>query len=406
MLTGFDPLAVRRDFPLFARQEAPFHYLDNAATAQLHIAAFGAMRRHEFGSRANVMRGNYRLAERATTAYETARQTVATFLNAAHAGEIVFTGGTTAAINLVAAALGRSWGPGDEVVVSQAEHHSNLLPWQQLQARGITLRILPLLADGRLDSSALDTVISPRCRLVAVTQASNVTGAVTDVAAVVAAARQVGARVLLDGAQQVQHGPPDVQALDCDFYAFSAHKCFGPTGVGVLWGRAALLEALPPVLFGGGMVGHVGLYQAGWAPAPRRFEAGTPPITQAVGLAAALDAMALLDWKAIQAHETALLEYLLQGLQQLPGLRLLGPADTAARLPVVTFSMDGLHPHDICQVLDSHGLALRGGHHCARPLMDHFGVEASVRASLALYNDRTDVDALLAGLTEAQEILA
>ncbi|HPQ94552.1 MAG: SufS family cysteine desulfurase [Thiothrix sp.] len=406
MKTGFDPRMVRQDFPFFSSREQPYHYLDNAATAQMHAAAFEAMHRHDLENRANVMRGNHRLAERATTAYESARQVVARFINAAHASEIVFTGGTTAAINLVAASLGSQWKPGDEVVVSQAEHHSNLLPWQALQARGIVLRVLPLQVDGCLETEALATLIGPRCKLVAVTHASNVTGAVTDVAAVVAAARQVGAWVLLDGAQRVQHGPLDVQALGCDFYAFSGHKCFGPSGIGVLWGQAAWLDRMPPFLRGGGMVGRVEPDQADWAPAPRRFEAGTPPITQAVGLAAVLEALMQWDWDAVHAHEAALQQLLLQGLQALPGLRLLGPVDGTARLPLASFSLAELHPHDLCQVLDGQGVAVRGGHHCAQPLMAHFGVEASVRASLACYNDRSDVDALLAGLVHAREVLA
>lgn len=274
-MTAFDAQAARRDFPLFAMQAAPLHYLDNAATAQMHVAAFEAMRLHDLTARGNVMRGNHRLAEQATSAYAAARRSVAGFVNAASAEEVVFTSGATAALNLVAASLGKVLQAGDEIVVSQAEHHSNFLPWQRLSERGVSLRILPLLADGRLDTSKLEETIGPRCKLVAVTHASNVTGAVTDVAAVVAAARRVGALVLLDGAQMIQHGPVDVGALGCDFYAFSGHKCFGPTGIGVLWGRKDVLHDLPPFMSGGGMVGRVGLQESSWAPPPRRFEAGT-----------------------------------------------------------------------------------------------------------------------------------
>lgn len=405
-MTAFDVQAVRRDFPLFAMQETPLHYLDNAATAQMHVAAFEAMRLHDLTARGNVMRGNHRLAERATSAYEAARRSVARFVNAASAEEIVFTSGATAALNLVAASLGQVLQAGDEIVISQAEHHSNFLPWQRLRERGVNLRVLPLLKDGRIDTSSLEETIGPRCKLVAVTHASNVTGAVTDVTAVVAAARRVGALVLLDGAQMIQHGLVDVGALDCDFYAFSGHKCFGPTGIGVLWGRMDVLHALPPFMSGGGMVGRVGLQETSWAPPPRRFEAGTPPIAQAVGLGAALDALHTLDWAAIRAHETGLLQRLLDGLRELPGLRVLGPLETESRLPVVSFAIEGMHPHDICQVLDGHGVALRGGHHCAQPLMDFFGVDAAARASLAFYNDSADVDALLAGLQDAYEVLA
>ena len=405
-MTAFAAAAARREFPLFAAQQAPLHYLDNAATAQMHEAAFAAMRRHDLVARGNVLRGNHRLAEAATVAYEAARQSTAAFVNAAGADEVVFTAGATAAINLVAGALAQTLEAGDEIVVSLAEHHSNFLPWQRLRERGAVLRVLPLTADGRIDKAALAAYVRPRCRLIAVAHASNVTGALTDVDAVVAAARRVGARVLLDGAQAVQHGPPDVQRLGADFYAFSGHKCFGPTGIGVLWGRRQALAELPPYMTGGGMVGRVGLERTSWGEPPRRFEAGTPPIAQAVGLAATLDWMRGLDWRAVRAHETELLGRLLDGLRALPGLRLLGPADAADRLPVVSFALGDLHGHDICQVLDGRGVALRGGHHCAQPLMDFFGVAGAVRASIALYNDAADIDALLDGLAHARRVLA
>ncbi len=402
---AFDAIAVRGEFPLFAAQGAPLHYLDNAATAQMHVAAFEAMHHHDLVARGNVLRGNHRLAEAATEAYEAARRSAARFLNAFGPDEIVFTAGTTAAINLVAGALGQTLQAGDEVVVSRAEHHSNLLPWQGLCHQGIRLRVLPLTGDGRIDTMTLEKHIGPRCRLVAVTHASNVTGAVTDVEAVIAAAARVGARVLLDGAQAVAHGPPDVQRLGADFYAFSGHKCFGPTGVGVLWGRREALAELPPFTSGGGMVGRVAIDQATWAEPPRRFEAGTPPIAQAVGLAAVLDWLRGLDWAAIGAHETGLLERLLAGLKTIPGVRLLGPAGTFRRLPLVSFAVGELHAHDVCQVLDARGIALRGGHHCAQPLMDFFGVAGAARASIALYNDAANVDALLDGLEHARRVL-
>ena len=405
-MTVFDPLAVRANFPLFAMQATPLHYLDNGATAQMHAAALAAVREHDLTARGNVMRGNHRLAESASMAYESARRSVARFVGTADAEEIVFTSGATAAINLVAASCGYGLQAGDEVVVSQAEHHSNLLPWQRLCECGVVLRVLPLLADGRIDTSQLAETISPHCKLLAITHASNVTGAITDVAAVVAAAKRVGALVLLDGAQMAQHGPVEVTKLGCDFYVFSGHKCFGPTGIGVLWGRKDVLDALPPFMTGGGMVGRVGLQTSGWTDVPRRFEAGTPPITQAVGLAAVLDVLCTLDWAAIRMHETRLLQRLLDGVRDLPGLRVLGPLDTAQRLPVLSFTVDDMHPHDICQILDSHGVALRGGHHCAQPLMDFFGVDAATRASFALYNDSADVDAFLVGLRDAYEVLA
>jgi cysteine desulfurase/selenocysteine lyase len=396
---------MRRQFPLLREQERPLHYLDNAATAQMHESVFAAMAAHDRSARGNVLRGNHRLGEAATLAYEAARRGVAAFLNAAGAAEVVFTSGATAGINLVAAALARRLRAGDEILVSLAEHHSNLLPWQRLGDMGVRLKVLPLRADGRIRVDAAGELIGPRCRMVAVTHASNVTGAVTDVREVIAAARRAGAWVLLDGAQAVQHGPVDVQALGADFYAFSGHKCFGPTGIGVLWGRGEALAALPPFMTGGGMVGRVRIEASTWADPPRRFEAGTPPIAQAVGLAAACDWMRTLDWAAVREHEDRLLRRLLAELPRIPGLRLLGPTQIGQRLPVVSFMLGDLHPHDICQVLDGLDVALRGGHHCAQPLMDFFGVAGATRASLALYNDDADIDALLTGLGQAARIL-
>lgn len=389
--------SLRAEFPLLAA--APeLHYLDSAATSQIHRLALDAVVRHETASRANVSRGTHRLAEAADRAYEQARASAARFLNAASPDEIVFTSGATASLNLVAHAFGGTLRAGDRVVISVAEHHSNFMPWQQLRERtGIELALIPVGPSGELDLAALQELVNGNCRLVAVTQCSNVTGAWTDVAAIVAAARRVGARVLLDGAQAVQHGPQDVRALGVDFYAFSGHKCFGPGGVGVLWGREKLLAALPPFMSGGGMVGEVSPELTTWAASPQRFEAGTPPIAQAVGLAAALDWMMGLDWAAIHAREGRLCTMLVEGLQRIPGLRLLGP-ETGPRAPIVSFEILGLHPHDICQVLDARQLALRGGHHCAQPLMAALGVEVCSRASIALYNDESDIAALLAGL--------
>ena len=397
--------ALRGQFPLLAAAPG-LHYLDSAATAQIHGAALDAVIRHETTCRANVMRGTYALAEAADRAFDAARHSVARFLNAGSAEEIVFTAGATAALNLVAQAFGNTLKAGDRVLISVAEHHSNFVPWQMLRERtGIELALIPVGADGVLDLGRLPELMGSRCRLVAVTQCSNVTGAWTDVAAIVAAARQAGARVLLDGAQAVQHGPQDVRALGVDFYAFSGHKCFGPGGVGVLWGRAELLAALPPFLGGGGMIGEVTPQTTTWAAPPQRFEAGTPPIAQAVGLAAALEWMMTLDWPQIHAREQRLSELLIAGLQRIPQLRLLGPGAADSRAPIVSFDIEGLHPHDICQVLDSRNLALRGGHHCAQPLLAALGVEACTRASIALYNDEADIEALLDGLADAMRIL-
>ena len=403
---NINPNSLRDEFPLLAASP-DLHYLDSAATSQIHQSALDAVVRHETTCRANVSRGTYRLAEAADRAYEQARQTAARFVNAAAADEIVFTSGATASLNLVAHAFGDTLQPGDRVLISVAEHHSNFVPWQMLRDRtGIELGLIPVTASGQLDLAGLPELLGDNCRLVAVTQCSNVTGAWTDVATLVAAARGAGAKVLLDGAQAVQHGPQDVRALGIDFYAFSGHKCFGPGGVGVLWGRGELLAAMPPFLGGGGMIGEVRPAASTWAEPPQRFEAGTPPIAQAVGLAAALEWMMRLPWAEIQARESRLCAQLIEGLRRVPGLRLLGPEAVGERAPIVSFEIAGLHPHDICQVLDAHQLALRGGHHCAQPLLAALGTEACTRASIALYNDEADIQALLDGLDRVLRELA
>lgn len=405
---SFDPHTVRAQFPLLANPPdgRALHYLDNAATAQVPRTVLDAIETHETRCRANVIRSIHRLAEAATEAYQGARETVAGQLNARASGEVVFTGGCTAAINLVAHAFGATLEPGDEIVLSTLEHHSNLVPWQQLRdRRGVVLRFLPVTADGTLDVERLPEVVTDRCRLLALTHASNVTGACTDVPAVVAAARSVGARVLLDGAQYVPHGAVDVQALGIDFYCFSGHKVFGPNGVGVLWGRGELLEALPPFLGGGEMIRRVTLEKTEFADPPARFEAGTPPIAQAVGLGAAMRWLAAQDRDGAAAHVDGLTRRLLAGLETLDGgrgrIQVLGAPELSPRLPVVAFAVEGAHPHDLAQLLDMHDVAVRGGHHCAQPLMDAFGVAGTTRASLALYNDDADVDAFLTGLEDA-----
>ncbi|BBK31341.1 cysteine desulfurase /L-selenocysteine selenide-lyase (L-alanine-forming) [Stella humosa] len=403
---SFDPARFRALFPIFAAAPADgpaLHYLDSGASAQVPQLVIDAVARHDSTARANVKRGVHRLAEAATEAYETARLSAARYLNAPSPREVIFTGGTTGAINLVARAHGDLLGEGDEVLVSMLEHHSNIVPWQLLQTRrGIRLSVIPATADGRLDLDRLDELVTPRTRLIAVTHCSNVTGAVTDLARIVAAARAVGAKVLVDGAQRAPHGPIDVQALGVDFYAFSGHKAFGPNGIGVLWGRGELLEAMPPFMGGGEMISHVSFAGSSWAPIPNKFEAGTPPIAQAVGLGAALDWLSEQDWPAILANEMRLTGRILDGLATIPGCRILGPGGLQQRLGVISFALDGLHPHDVCQFVDAtHGVALRGGHHCAQPLMESCGLVGTVRASLAPYNDDGDVDALLDGLAHA-----
>ncbi len=401
--TAFDPAAVRAQFPLLMRglDGGPLHYLDNGATSQLPQAVLDAVIRFETTSRANVLRSVHRLAEAATDAYEGARLDIARYLNVP-GDEIIFTSGTTSAINLVARSFGEGMQPGDEVVVSLLEHHGNFVPWQMLRdRRGITLKILPVTDEGRIDLSALTRTVTKRTKLIALAHVSNVTGAVTDVAPVVAAARTVGARVLLDGAQRTPHGPLDLPGLGIDFYAFSGHKMFGPTGIGVLWAKKELLDVLPPLMGGGEMIRTVTVERTEWADVPHKFEAGTPPIAQAVGLGAAVRWLMQIDWTSASAHEMRLTQRVLDGLGRVKGARVIGPSGLQGRAPVISFELAGAHPHDVCQILDGFGVALRGGHHCAQPLMDHFGVAGTTRASLALYNNDADVEALLTGLDAA-----
>ena len=397
--TAFDPAALKRQFPGLA--DPDLHYLDNAATAQMPEDVLQALRRFEVDARANVHEGAHRRARAATAALRDARCQTARFLHACSPDEVVFTYGTTSSINLLARVLGGSLQPRDEILLSVLEHHSNLVPWQRVaEERGLVLRFLPMTDEGRIDLGRLNSELSERCRVVAMTHCSNVTGALTDVPRLVRAAHQVGAKVILDGAQRAPHGPLDVRALGVDFYAFSGHKAFGPTGVGVLWGRQQLLEALPPFLTGGQMIEEVTLAGATFRRPPRRFEAGTPPIAGAIGLGAALHWMQLLDWDAIQEHEMGLTRRLLDGLASVRGARILGPADTLDRRGVVSFCVTPFSAAEICHHLDGHGVALRGGHHCAQPLIRAFGVDGAARASLAPYTLASDIDALLNGLDD------
>jgi len=394
----------RSDFPVLAR--AGQHYLDNAAMAQCPVQVVRAVMAHEGDGRANIRRGLYALARRADEAYDHARERVAVFLGA-EAGEVVFTGGCTQALNLAARALSRRLGPGDEVVTSRLEHHSSCLPWMALAAeKGFALRWLEVTAEGRLDLSNLDAVITPRCKVVAVTHASNVTGAVSDIPRLAEAAHGVGALLLVDGAQMVPHGAVHPRALGADLYAFAGHKVYGPTGIGVLWGQREVLAELEPVSWGGGMVDAVEEKACDWAEPPFRFEAGTPPVAQAVGLATALDWVGSHDWEALATRQATVTRLLLEGLREVPGLRLIGPAGLEDRVPVVSFVIPGFHPHDLAHLLAERGVAVRGGHHCARPLMAALGLaEGSLRVSLAPYNDRTDIEALLSALDHALKVL-
>ena len=386
--------------------DRPLHYLDNAATSQMPDCVIEAVAGHDKTRRANVRRGIHHLSEQADAAYEGAREEVARYLGVGRADEIVFTGGTTAGINLLAYGLGAALEPGDEVLISELEHHSNILPWQFLKHRqGIILSYLPVTEDGRLDLSDLDRYISQKTKIVSLTHGSNVTGAVSDISRIAGAAHQAGAVLVLDGAQTAPHGPLDLPALDADFYVFSGHKVHGPSGIGVLWGRKALLDRMPPVFGGGEMIESVSLKESLFLPPPHRFEAGTPPITQAVGLAAALAWFGAQDIAGIRAHLDQLSGRILDGLSRIDAgrekIRILGTGKSENRLPLVSFAVRDIHPHDICQVLnDRHGVALRGGHHCAQPLHDRFGLDGTTRASLAAYNRQEDVDAFLNGIED------
>ena len=403
----FDVVAVRRQFPILSEiiDGRPIHYLDNGASAQTPIAVLDAVHSYETTSRANVLRGVHRLAERATEGYETAREQVASFLGVPPM-EIVFTGGCTAAINLVAYSYGSLLKPGDRILLSELEHHSNIVPWQLLRQRsGVELDMIPVTADGRIDLEQLPKLVTHRTRLISLAHVSNVTGALIDVRAVVAAARSVGAKVMLDGAQRAPHGPLDLPTLGIDFYVFAGHKAYGPNGVGILWARPELLEAMPPFHGGGSMIGRVTFAETTWAPPPRRFEAGTPPIGQAIGLGAACQWMSALDWTGAHAHEMGLVQRVMDGLQAIDGAQLFGPASLQSRYPVVSFQLDGVHPHDVAQTLDSFGVAVRAGHHCAQPLMDRFDLDGTTRVSIAPYNDNSDIDALLTGVRHAAKTL-
>jgi cysteine desulfurase/selenocysteine lyase len=409
-MTAFDVAALRAQYPILRLRLGdgrPLHYLDNGATGQMPQPVLDAVIAHETTARSNVKRSVHTLAERATGAYDDARDSVADYLKVA-AREIVFTSGATMAINLVAHSFGSLLNEGDAIAVSELEHHANLVPWQMLaQRRGLRLIRLPATDDGRLDLDAIPSLLDARTRLVAVTHASNVTGAITPVAPVVAMARAVGAKVLVDGAQMAPHGPVDVPALGCDFYALAGHKMGSPNGVGVLWGRYEILATMPPFLGGGEMIRSVDFEHSTYAKPPQRFEAGTPPIAAAVGLAAACRFHAAIDHAAAQAHLSGLTARLIAGLRAVAGnrLRLIGPADFVDRLALVSFTIEGTHPHDLCQILDRHGVALRGGHHCAQVLHDRFGVAGSARASLAAFNDDGDIDACLGGLEDAMRTL-
>ncbi len=404
--SAFDVARLRADFPILAERvyDKPLVFLDSAASAQKPQCVIDAVSHCYSREYANIHRGVYWLSARATQAYEEARVKVQRFINAASEREIIFTKSTTEAINLVAASYGgATLKEGDEIILSHLEHHANIVPWQLLRQRiGIEIKVAPIDERGNFLLEEFEKLLSPRTRLVAVTHTSNALGTITPAAEIIRLAHAQGIPVLLDGAQSIVHGAIDVQALNVDFFAFSGHKLYGPSGIGVLYGKADLLAAMPPYQGGGDMIKRVTFEKTEFADIPGRFEAGTPHIAGAYGLAAAIDYVSAIGMQAIAAHERELLDYATARLQEINSLRFIGIADDKAG--IVSFELDGVHAHDIGTILDREGVAVRVGHHCAQPLMDRFGITGTVRASFGLYNDKADIDALVQALGAVGEI--
>ncbi len=404
----YDVDGIRRDFPILAREVhgRPLVYLDNASSAQKPRAVIDTERAVYEEEYANVHRGLYWLSERATDRFEGAREKVRRFINAAHGREVIFTRNATEAINLVAATWGRTFlEAGDEIVISEMEHHANFVPWQVLRdEKGIVMRQAPIGDDGEFLMDAFAKLLGPKTKLVAITQMSNVLGTVLPVADIVRMAHDVGAKVLIDGCQGVTHLPVDVQAMDCDFYVFSGHKLYGPSGIGVLYGKEELLDAMPPYQTGGDMIRSVTFEKTTWAPLPNKFEAGTPAIAQAIALGAAIDYLTGIGMERIAAHERDLLTYATQRLSAVDGLRIIGTAPGKAS--VISFDLDCAHPHDVATIADRAAVAVRAGHHCAQPLMERLGVPATTRASFGLYNTRADADSLAEAMEQVRRIFA
>jgi cysteine desulfurase/selenocysteine lyase len=404
----FDVDRVREDFPALKQliHGRPLVYLDNAATTQKPRVVLDAIERFYLEECANVHRAVHLLSERATHDYELARAKVQRFLNAAEAREVVFVRGATEAINLVAQSYGRTHvGPGDEVLITAMEHHSNIVPWQLLcQERAARMRVAPIDDAGELILEEFEKLLGPRTRLVAVAHVSNALGTVNRVRRLIELAHRHGVPVLVDGAQAVPHLPVDVRGLNCDFYAFSGHKLFGPTGIGVLYGKTELLEAMPPWQGGGDMIRSVTFEKTTFNDLPYKFEAGTPHVAGAIGLGAAIDYASALGLEAASAYEQELLAYAIEAIAAVPGVRLIGTAREKAG--VISFILEGVHPHDIGTILDREGIAIRAGHHCAQPVMERFGVPATARASMAFYNTRAEIDALVRGIEQVREVFA
>lgn len=404
---GFDPLRLRRDFPVLQRQihGLPLVYLDSAATSQKPLSVLDAMDAYYRNSNANIHRGVHALAEEATEKYEDARRKVALFINSPDPAQVIFTRNTTESINLVAYSWARSQlRQGDHILLTEMEHHSNLVPWQMLAAeRGVILDFIPLTREGLLDLDAYRKLLSPAPRLVSISGMSNVLGTINPVREMIRTAHESGSLVLVDGAQMVPHIPVDVQALDVDFFVFSAHKMLGPTGIGILYGKRSILESMPPFMGGGDMIKTVHWQTFTVNDLPYKFEAGTPAIGDAIGFAAAIDYLNGLGMGEVAAHEQEIIRYALERLDEIPGTVTYGPSPEM-RGGVVAFTIDGIHPHDVAQVLDSRGVAVRAGHHCAQPLHEKMGLQATSRASFYIYNSTSDVDALVDAIYHVQKL--
>ena len=404
----FDVARVRRDFPILDREVRGrrLAYLDNAATTQKPKVVLDVLTRYYTEHNANIHRGVHYLSEVATQAHEAARLTAQRFLNARQTREVIFTRNATEGINLVAQSFGHRYiGKGDEIVITCMEHHSNIVPWQLLcEQTGALLRVVPITDDGELIWEEFERLVGPRTKLVAVVHLSNSLGTVNPVARLVELAHQHGAAVLIDGAQAAYHFPVDVQALDCDFYVATGHKLYGPTGIGLLYGKAERLEEMPPYQGGGDMISSVTFEKTTYNEIPYKFEAGTPHIAGAIGLGAAIDYLTGLGFDQVALHERELLAYATDALQQIPGLKLIGTAPEKAS--ILSFVMEGIHPHDIGTIVDQEGVAIRTGHHCTQPVMDRFGIPATARASLAMYNTRQDIDALVVALEQVRRVFA
>ena len=402
---AYDVAKVRSQFPVLATtvRGKRLAFLDTAASAQRPLAVIEAVDHYERTSHANVHRGVYQLSQKATDAFEGAREKLRRFIGAASSRELIFTRGATESINLVAQSWGQRLGPGDEILITWMEHHANIVPWQMLCERtGATLKVAPINQRGELDLEAFRALLTPRTRLAAFIQISNALGTVLPVREMIAAAKAVGTLTLVDGAQAISHQRIDVQALGCDFYVFSGHKLYGPTGVGVLWGREALLREMPPWQGGGDMIRTVSFSGSTWNELPWKFEAGTPHISGAIGLGAAVDWLETIGIDAVQAHEQSLLTQATAALREIPGMRLIGEA--ADKGPVISFVLEGVHPHDLGTILDAEGVAVRAGHHCAMPVMEFFDVPATARASFGCYSDEADIAQLVAALRHAHEV--